>query len=65
MFAPRPGATAEDDGWLLTVEYRAAHKTSRLVILDAADPSRGPVATAQLASHIPQGFHGNFSARTS
>lgn len=65
VFAPRPGATAEDDGWLLTVEYRAAHKTSRLVILDAADPSRGPVATAQLASHIPQGFHGNFSARTS
>lgn len=64
VFTPRPGGTAEDDGWLLTVEYRAAHRTSRLVILDAKDPSRGPVARAQLASHIPQGFHGSFSART-
>ena len=63
VFVPRPGATAEDDGWLLTVEYRAAQQTSRLVVLDAADPSRGPVATAQLTSHLPQGFHGTFVAR--
>lgn len=63
VFTPRPGATAEDDGWLLTVEYQAAQRTSRLVILDAADPTRGPVATVQLTNHIPQGFHGNFSTR--
>jgi all-trans-8'-apo-beta-carotenal 15,15'-oxygenase len=62
VFVPRPGGTAEDDGWLLTVEYQAAHRTSRLVILDAADPTTGPIATAQLTSHIPQGFHGSFSA---
>ncbi|MBU3751864.1 MAG: carotenoid oxygenase family protein [Mycobacterium sp.] len=60
VFAPRPGALDEDDGWLLSVEYRADTHTSRLVILEARDPARGPVATAQLAHHIPQGFHGSF-----
>ncbi|MGV0627381.1 carotenoid oxygenase family protein [Mycolicibacter minnesotensis] len=61
VFTPRPNATAEDDGWLLTVEYQAAQHTSRLVILDARDLGRGPIATASLTHHIPQGFHGNFS----
>ena len=63
VFAPRPNATDEDDGWLLSVEYRVDTHTSRLVILDAHDPARGPVATAALTHHVPQGFHGNFVAR--
>lgn len=61
VFTPRPHATAEDDGWLLTVEYQAAQHTSRLVIFDARDLGSGPVATAALTHHIPQGFHGSFS----
>lgn len=65
IFAPRPGASDEDDGWLLSVEYRADSHTSRLVILDAKDLAGGPVATAELTHHIPQGFHGNFSDRSS
>lgn len=60
VFAPRPGGVDEDDGWLLTVEYRADTHRSRLVILDATDVAAGPVATAELDHHIPQGFHGNF-----
>jgi all-trans-8'-apo-beta-carotenal 15,15'-oxygenase len=63
VFAPRPAATDEDDGWLLSVEYQADTHTSRLVILDARDPARGPVATAELTHHIPQGFHGSFVSR--
>ncbi|BDE16326.1 MULTISPECIES: carotenoid oxygenase family protein [Mycobacterium] len=63
VFVPRPDASAEDEGWLLTVEYQARQHVSRLVILDARDPSSGPVATAQLTHHIPQGFHGNFAPR--
>lgn len=63
VFTPKPGATSEDDGWLLSVEYQAAQHTSRLVILDAANLTGGPVATAQLSHHIPQGFHGNFTPR--
>ena len=63
VFVPRPGATEEDDGWLLAVEYHADSHTSRLVILDARDPSRGPLATAGLTHHVPQGFHGSFVSR--
>ena len=63
VFTPRPGAADEDDGWLLTVEYLADTHTSRLVILDAKDLERGPVATAELTHHVPQGFHGSFVAR--
>ena len=60
VFAPRPGAVEEDDGWLLSVEYLADTHTSRLVILDAKDPARGPVSAAALTHHVPQGFHGSF-----
>lgn len=63
VFVPRPGGVDEDDGWLLSVEYQADSHTSRLVILDAKNPARGPVASAQLLHHVPQGFHGNFVAR--
>lgn len=62
VFTPRPGACDEDDGWLLSVEYQADLHRSRLVILDASDLDRGPLATAQLNHHVPQGFHGNFVA---
>ena len=62
VFAPRPGSSDEDDGWLLSVEYRADEHRSRLVILDAKDIASGPVAIAQLKHHVPQGFHGNFVA---
>lgn len=60
VFAPRPGASDEDDGWVLSVEYQVEEHTSRLVILDAKDLESGPIATAQLTHHIPQGFHGDF-----
>jgi len=30
------------------------------VVLDAQAVDRGPVATATLTHHVPQGFHGNF-----
>lgn len=63
VFTPRPGATVEDDGWLLTVEYQAQEHTSRLVILDAQDIAAGPIATAQLRQHLPQGFHGSYTPR--
>lgn len=65
VFVPRPHATGEDDGWLLSVEYRVDTHTSRLVILDARAPSDGPVAAAELTHHVPQGFHGNFVSHSS
>lgn len=56
-FAPRPGATTEDDGYLLSLVYDAATDRSELVILDAADISHGPVARVMLPVRVPNGFH--------
>ncbi len=63
IFVPRSASAAEDDGWLLTVVYLAAEHRSALVVLDARDPSRGPIATARVDRHFFPGFHGSFTHR--
>lgn len=62
-FVARPGGTAEDDGWLLTVGYHEAQHRSRLMVLDAAHLQDGPVAEAWLPFHVPMSYHGAFSPR--
>ena len=44
IFAPRPGGTAEDDGWVLQVVNDAGAETSKLHIFEAQDIAKGPVA---------------------
>jgi all-trans-8'-apo-beta-carotenal 15,15'-oxygenase len=58
VMVPRPGATAEDDGWLLTLVWNGARCASDLVILDAA--SMAEVAVMELPLAIPYGLHGSF-----
>jgi carotenoid cleavage dioxygenase len=58
VFVPRPGASAEDDGWLLICVYRHVTDTSDVAVLDARDIAAGPVATVRLPRRIPAGFHG-------
>ena len=58
MFVPKPGATREDDGWLLVCVYRADTDTSEVRILEAADISSLPVAVVALQRRIPAGFYG-------
>jgi all-trans-8'-apo-beta-carotenal 15,15'-oxygenase len=60
VFVPRPGATAEDDGWLLVIAYLPAEHRTALVVLDAADiesrtpsPRRTWTATSSPASTAP------------
>ena len=53
---PRPDATAEDDGWLLTLVFSAGTQRTELVILDAQKLSQGPLATVRLPHHIPPGM---------
>ncbi len=60
VFVPRHAASAEGDGWLIGVVYRAADDRSDFVVFDAADVSRGPVATAALPRRVPFGFHGSW-----
>jgi all-trans-8'-apo-beta-carotenal 15,15'-oxygenase len=58
LMVPRPGATAEDDGWVLSVIWNGARRASDLVILDAA--SLEEVAVLELPLALPHGLHGSW-----
>uniref|UniRef100_A0ACD5GVQ7 Carotenoid oxygenase family protein n=1 Tax=Desertifilum tharense IPPAS B-1220 TaxID=1781255 RepID=A0ACD5GVQ7_9CYAN len=60
IFVPHPQNPAEDAGWILTVVYDASHHRSDVVILDASDLNREPVARLHLKHHIPYGLHGSW-----
>ena len=61
IFVPRPDATQEDDGWVLTLVYDAGYHRSEVAILDGRDLNRGPVARLHLKHHIPYGLHGSWT----
>ena len=58
VFVARPGAAAEDDGWLLSLHYVDAARACDLLVLDARDLST--VCRARLPHSTPLGFHGAF-----
>ncbi|MBE7380575.1 MAG: carotenoid oxygenase family protein [Leptolyngbya sp. SIO1E4] len=58
VFAPRPGATAEDDGWLLTFAHDQTANQSELLIFEAPQIETGPIARVILPQRVPYGFHG-------
>ncbi|CEJ46690.1 carotenoid oxygenase family protein [Umezakia ovalisporum] len=57
VFAPSIGATAEDDGWLVTFVYDQASQTSELVVINAQDVTAEPVARIPIPQRVPYGFH--------
>lgn len=59
IFVPRPGASGEDDGVVLSVDFDAAQHVSSLLVLDAATLTE--LARASVGHHIPFGFHGTFT----
>ncbi|HKR00538.1 MAG TPA: carotenoid oxygenase family protein [Pyrinomonadaceae bacterium] len=58
VFVPRPGATAEDDGWLVTYVHDEENGTSELIVIEAGDFSAPPVARVRIPARVPYGFHG-------
>ncbi len=58
VFVPRPDATGEDDGLVLSVVLDAQDDTSFLLALDAESFSE--IARARVPHAIPFGFHGQF-----
>jgi all-trans-8'-apo-beta-carotenal 15,15'-oxygenase len=60
LFAPREGASSEDDGYLLSFVYDATRHATDVVILDARDP-QDELAAIKLSHHVPFGFHGYFT----
>lgn len=60
VFIAREGATAEDDGWVMSYVHDAERNAADVVILDARCFSDRPVATISLPVRVPFGFHGNW-----
>jgi all-trans-8'-apo-beta-carotenal 15,15'-oxygenase len=61
IFVPRPNGLQEDDGWLIAMTYDGERDRSNVVILDAADLTKGAIATLHLTHHIPYGLHGSWT----
>ena len=61
VFVRKPGATAEDEGWVLSYVYDPQRDLSDVVILDAQDFAGEPVATIRLPVRVPFGFHGGWA----
>lgn len=61
VFVLKPGATAEDDGWIISCVYDPGRHCSDVVILDAQDFTGGPVATISLPVRVPFTFHGGWA----
>ncbi len=55
--APRPGATAEDAGWVVTFVTDTNRDCSECHVFDAAHIDAGPIARVALPARIPSGTH--------
>jgi carotenoid cleavage dioxygenase len=60
VFVPSGPDAAEDEGWVLSVNYDPARDASDLLILNASDFAGEPQAIVHLPSRVPFGFHGNW-----
>ncbi len=65
-FAPRDGAVAEDDGYLVTLVWNPVDQRSEIQIFDArgARMAEGPMARVILPRRVPHGFHATFVSQT-
>ena len=61
LFVPRPGATADDDGWVVALCHDAPSRRAFAAVYDARRLADGPIARAWFDHHIPITFHGTFA----
>jgi carotenoid cleavage dioxygenase-like enzyme len=57
----KPGASSDDDVWLLTLVLDADARRTELWVLEGADLAAPPVAVVTLPHVVPFGFHGNWA----
>jgi len=60
-FAPRPGGSSEDDGYLVTLVTDMAADRSEVVVYDAKNPAPGPVCRLLLPQRISSGTHATWA----
>ncbi len=61
VFIPRPGSTAEGDGYLAAIANRLDENRSDLLLFDAGHLTDGPIAVVKLELRLRGGLHGNWS----
>jgi carotenoid cleavage dioxygenase-like enzyme len=61
VFVRKPGASAEDEGWIISSVYDPQRHRSDIVILEAQDFAGEPIATIRLPVRLPFTFHGGWA----
>jgi len=62
VFVPRPGSSAEGDGWLVGTTLNLKARATELHVFDARRLAAGPLASWRADVALPVGFHGSFVA---
>ena len=60
VYVPKPGATAEDQAWLVGPTINLKEGVTELHVLDIARVEDGPVATWRADVALPAAFHGSW-----
>ena len=60
VFAPKPGAKSEDEGWVLSLVHERNSRKSKLVVIDAQAFEQEPVAEVIIPQRVPYGAHGSW-----
>ena len=60
-FVPRGKDAAEGDGWIVQVCNRMAEHRSDLLVFDALEIEKGPIATIAVPIRLRFGLHGNWA----
>ena len=60
-FAPREGATAEDDGYVILFVTDTHTQRTDVEVLDARDITAGPICRLHLPVRVPLGFHATWA----
>jgi len=60
-FIPRHKAAPEGDGWIVQICNRLDEQRSELLLFDALEVAKGPIATIQIPIRMRFGLHGNWA----
>ena len=59
-FIPRHKAAQEGDGWIVQICNRLEERGSELLLFEALEVAKGPIATIQIPIRMRFGLHGNW-----